>query len=698
MTISLHRGLINGFSATLLTISLNVAFAEPALNTPQPSSSPQNVVLLLHGMNSSPDTWNDVVSQYFADANCPTIYAGKISAAAQANAQGSYCYRVKFGAFDAASTNKGLEDAWTYGENNGYASAGDYTSFDKLGIEVNKAIASIKKKLPTAQILLIGHSRGGLAARVFLQNPLFDPSNVVGLVTTGTPHNGTRLGRVYKYIRQFLLNPDHSRITTGNFASDWKAIDFLNGNLSCFGQQNFSIDARRPVIGYLADNSPMIKALNANAPNLPAIKYGELVYQGVYLGKLAENFFFVYNLFDEPDVFDICNQVSKQAEAFIKGGTAANPTPSTKYPGDGIVTATSQGAAIFPAVLKQTYKLGVLHADEPKQTAHIAELSCKLGYSWLQSCAPGAQAQSSKTPAPSKAITHDYAQLAALNSQSLWQRWRNLVLDDTQVNQREQLAVALGLVLRGHEDRLFYTDIGQRLPDNNTGQLEPARMAGLLAEIATPSALALLTNTLLNPKASAIQTAVGNAINSLASSMPEQPRRSGLSAILETAWATPKLSPNQVNVLASALAKLGTANGVGVLLASVEQSNLNLASRKPHLLTSGQLKALAAYNAMGQIINPESKTVLEAAFTTPHISELAFIAAGNGLVNLGLEDAAQTVLQRLNDLSADATPIGQHWLNKLSGKLQKTALQRINSLVGMPQNPRLKQQLQEILQ
>lgn len=67
--------------------------------------------------------------------------------------QGSYCYRVKFGAFDAASANKGLEDAWIYGENKGYASAGDYSSFDKLGLEVNKAIASIKKKLPGAQIL-----------------------------------------------------------------------------------------------------------------------------------------------------------------------------------------------------------------------------------------------------------------------------------------------------------------------------------------------------------------------------------------------------------------------------------------------------------------------------------------------------------------------------------------------------------------
>ena len=679
---------------------------------------PNNVVLLLHGMNAIPTTpddatpkgtWNDFATQYF-NANCPSIINGKITATAKPNAQNTYCYAVKFGSLDAynathpnsPSYNKGLGDAWDYGESNNHASAGDYSSFEQLGSEIDKAITSIRKKRPDARILLIGHSRGGLAARAFLQQPASskNKNSVVGLVTTGTPHKGTRMGRIYRYIQNVLLDANGKRVTGVSWINDdWQAIDFLRGTRSCNGTglfKDFRLDALRPVIGYLSDASRMIKALNDNQGNLPLIKYGEIVYSGEYLGKLQADP--LYNLFDESGA-DFCDQVSTHAEAFIKGGTSDAPTPSTDYPGDGIVTAGSQGATVLPKGIKHVYRnWGVLHTEEPEQTAHIANMACLRGFSWLDGCASTAQSTITKQAQapfkPIEIISDDYDALVALSVDALWQDWLAIITDDTQANQRDQYAVALGIKLRASDDAAFYADVTQRLLNTNAPQLERARLAKLLAEIATPSALEILTNALLNPECSAMQTALSNAILTTADSLPEQPRRADLSAVLETAWTLPKQNQQQHHTLALALAKLGTPRGVELLLAAVR----DLPSAKKKTLSYAEQQAKAAFIAMDEIINPDSVTVLSHAFTSHRASEAVFIAAGNGLVNLGRDDAAQRVLQRINELPDAAVPVGQQWLGRLSGKIDKAALRSINKTLGLPRQPQLRQQMQDMVQ
>lgn len=667
---------------------------------------PSNVVLLLHGMNSNPGTWNDVVTQYFA--NCPNIDNGKINATAKLNPQNTYCFRVKFGSFDADSPNKGLENAWVYGETNGHPSAGDYSTFNQLGTEVDKAITAIKMKQPGAKILLIGHSRGGLAARAFLQSPLFsvNKNSIVGLITTGTPHNGTRLGRIYSYIKNTLLKPDGTtRTTNTDSVDDWQVIDFLRKAIKCdsLKENPEFLDARRPVIGYLEGNSPMIKSLNDNKANLPpAIKYGELVYDGVYLGKVHV----AYHLFEEPlPIINLCDQLSNRAGIVIKGAILNEPAPSANYPGDGIVTAVSQGATFFPTAAtakKLTYKLGVLHTKEPKQTAHIADITCQLGFSWLKSCTASAQAPISKQAQapfkPVEAVSHDYDALVALTTGQLWQDWLAVITDDAKANQREQLAVALGIKLRTSDNAAFYADIEQRLLNANAPQLERAKLTGLLAEIATPLALEVLTDALLNPDCSAIQSALSNAILTVADSLPEQPRRADLSAVLETAWTMPKQNQQQLNILAIALAKLGTPHGVELLLTAVEKTGAFAPSAKKKTLGYAEQQANAAFRAMDEIINPDSETVLENAFMSHTATESVFIAAGNGLVNLGRDEAAQRVLQHLNELPDNAVPVGQHWLTGLSGKIDKAVLRSMNKTAGRPRQRELRQQMEEIVQ
>ena len=67
---------------------------------------------------------------------------------------------------------------------------------------MRRAVTGILARHGTAETVLVAHSRGGLAARAFLQQRADFPlkASVVGLLTTGAPHRGTRLGRIYKYL------------------------------------------------------------------------------------------------------------------------------------------------------------------------------------------------------------------------------------------------------------------------------------------------------------------------------------------------------------------------------------------------------------------------------------------------------------------------------------------------------------------
>lgn len=75
---------------------------------------------------------------------------------------------------------------------------GDYSTFTDLGSEVEAAINAISLiEGDNSKIILVGHSRGGLAATRFLQKGNSSVKNkVAGLVTTGTPHSGSRFGRL----------------------------------------------------------------------------------------------------------------------------------------------------------------------------------------------------------------------------------------------------------------------------------------------------------------------------------------------------------------------------------------------------------------------------------------------------------------------------------------------------------------------
>jgi pimeloyl-ACP methyl ester carboxylesterase len=368
------------------------------------------IVLLLHGMNSSSDTWDDLLKVIKDNNNspvlCPVITAKSLPISdATKDSNGVYWYRISFGAYDGDSSSDnssgrgGLEGVhYSIFDKR----TGDFESFNgsqSLAAELQLAIAYIRQKHTTnPRIMLVGHSRGGLAARAFLQIPASSSERnaVSALLTVGTPHRGSPLGRIYPFLND---NPsslgeigrDLVRATKPwpvydlYDSPDWFLVDDLRiplGGLTLIIP--IGLDVRRPTIDDLS--SDKLVSFNLGAVNLPTqVKYGNLVYSGAPIGKLSSGFGGIVDIFTGStwgDLLLIRHQLTSAAQTAILNGSTRD-----SYVGDGIVPETSQSMQSLhftgtPSVVTEKNDGSVLHTGEPKETADIRAMMNALTGWW----------------------------------------------------------------------------------------------------------------------------------------------------------------------------------------------------------------------------------------------------------------------------------------------------------------------------
>lgn len=350
-----------------------------------PLSIKPRILLLLHGINSNTATWNAVVTQNFGDpaTNGATdifVELGGIQGTQpKLTVNGVRCYRLQFGAFESATTSRtGLESVSTtsdprYLQQRAFR-CGDFQTFAELGREIDDAITLLLQRHPNAEVVLLGHSRGGISARAFLQAPNSSAAKAatIGMLTTGSPHLGTRMGRIYEWLET------HRRDTPAGIEDDWEAVDQLRNSSE-------HLDVRRPVTRDLASGSAAIAGLNtqSSVANLPShIKYGEIVYYRADLGFLGRPTVtilgatfgpFEYRAFDNPGQNNVGEQFSEAARNFILG-EGRSPTD---FPGDGLIPGPDQVFTQLPGFAGvQTDRLintadVVIHTDEPGRTADL---------------------------------------------------------------------------------------------------------------------------------------------------------------------------------------------------------------------------------------------------------------------------------------------------------------------------------------
>ncbi|MCP4697245.1 MAG: hypothetical protein GY862_10390 [Gammaproteobacteria bacterium] len=362
------------------------------------------VALLLHGLKSEPDTWNKFIGAQFSSKACSVITDGKIKD--DPDPQENYvdkvmCYNVEFGQNDESSERTGLEGIKALSR-----SSGDFSTLTELGEEVRDAVKVIVKKYEgkryIPRIMLIGHSRGGVAARAFLQNTgsSYSPAKkaIIGLVTTGTPHTGSPLGKFYRYLSDKCMKEDDDGHNKRDECSqDWKVVDFLRSDISCLlpvvvpltVPQDLGIDLRKPGIGYLSTSSPHISNLITTSSNLPRnILYGEMTYSNLELGVLlsAEVFWgkatVAYSVFSRGFFNNICYQVSSNAQKDILG-SSGSPGDAMNI-GDGIVPHKNQKLpdSVRSGAVKITNYTHVLHTEEQKRQADLNAILNALVPSW----------------------------------------------------------------------------------------------------------------------------------------------------------------------------------------------------------------------------------------------------------------------------------------------------------------------------
>ena len=363
-----------------------------------PLSLAPRILLLLHGMNSNTDTWEEFVNAAFPyDASVGTNAVRSMvirnkdfvpdlpatlphfnRVPGSFGNRGVRCYRLQFGAPEKPSTTRtglpgdngiplttGTAKGGIDGQLIPYLSdrrvkCGDFETFDELAQEVDAAITMLLDRHPGAKIVLVGHSRGGLAGRKFLEGSSTNKDAVVGFLTTSSLHKGSQMGRIYQWLSD---NPRHVfngagqelmeqiTLTAGTQTvtyyepvnwRDWAVVDFL-----CAASWPFSsyktkdtLDVRRPVIMDMDDRSTAIATLNdptqvANLP--PKVMYGEVVYAKVDLGVLVSDP--PYSAFSNSQILtSLCPTVSVAAKTYILG---AGKLPDD-FPGDGLIRWENQ--------------------------------------------------------------------------------------------------------------------------------------------------------------------------------------------------------------------------------------------------------------------------------------------------------------------------------------------------------------------
>jgi Putative Ig domain/PGAP1-like protein len=415
--------LIEGMAATTQPLVLSVekggqTLAEISLAL---SIAPR-ILLLLHGMNSNVRTWDNFVNaaffDYGASPDAGVIGNNGTVGPVPALHGGVRCYRLQFGKYDAATGARTGLDGLTVDSTDQVSgglpqeSCGDYEDFDHLGQEVDEAIGLLLGSTPfknvrNVQIVLVGHSRGGIAGRAFLQHASVNKSTVVGLLTTGSPQQGSSLGAVYTWL---TANPRHvydsstgmelmvSVPVSGEQGSveepvnwkDWSVVDWLRSpdTIADAWVPKPPLDIRRPVIGELAPQSDDFTSLNAPSAvaSLPAsnIIYGEIVYDNVPLGKLTLQ----YSVFDGFPA--IVRPLTAEAKTFLLGTNASGEANTVAtWKGDGLVPAAYQrfttlhgfpGIGILPLTKSQG---NVVHIDEPKQTVDLLQQLKVLVPDWV---------------------------------------------------------------------------------------------------------------------------------------------------------------------------------------------------------------------------------------------------------------------------------------------------------------------------
>jgi pimeloyl-ACP methyl ester carboxylesterase len=314
------------------------------------------ITLFLHGLNSDAGTWR-AFNRDEMGGQCRRITSSTIAQDEPVDKAPCYLYT-----FDEKTV-----DGTTWGP-------GDGSTFSELGAEVRAAVEWIRQRHDIRTLILVGHSRGGLAARAYLQSLETRLPFWTGLFTIGTPHMGSPFGRTWWWLRAYNRKPSDENCT---LVPEFK-LKFIYSPSTGYLATSHDSDHRPR----RAQISEAIWALNDGAPMLlkTVDLFGEL---RSGLLKLGENISGSPLNLDDTTLAGCLTKNDKE-KADLLAFVESNLPDSWLNEGDGIVPFESQriisvlGEQVSEKVWYIDLKQKTAHSDETSRTAAIKAILDKL--------------------------------------------------------------------------------------------------------------------------------------------------------------------------------------------------------------------------------------------------------------------------------------------------------------------------------
>lgn len=206
-----------------------------------------------------------------------------------------------------------------------------------------------------------------------------------------------------------------------------------------------------------------------------------------------------------------------------------------------------------------------------------------------------------------------------------------------------------------------YKQLGALLEGNALSLAAKLEIASMLGSVQTPQSVQLLLGEYQKAADSNLRESLGSAIARTGENRWAEQIHEDLSPPLEAAWPLAKDDPKLAQALADGLAKVGTQNGVQLLVSEVLRSAQTLEGLSGLKDVQGQ----AAFLALEKVRNPNAIAVLAAGLTKPDSSDLQRYVCGTSLAAMGKADATQALLRWAATASDQEAVWAERWFGRM---------------------------------
>jgi hypothetical protein len=194
-----------------------------------------------------------------------------------------------------------------------------------------------------------------------------------------------------------------------------------------------------------------------------------------------------------------------------------------------------------------------------------------------------------------------------------------------------------------------YKEMSKFIADGSNSTLDRAQLIGILSQAKTKDALAILLQVAAMLQEKDLQTIAFRSIGAAGEIWGDGTFHEELSPALERAWRETQ-NPNLLASVAVAMAKVGAPSGVDLLISSALASGFQ-----------DEIRANAAREALGEMLNSSAVPVLSARLSNETPTDTASVLASSTLVAIGDEIAAKALLNWLQNANESVAQLAHDY-------------------------------------